>query len=128
MFRYLFRKWSNLEFVASLATLLALVLAVVPGLTSDPRKPIRVVLLAVGSASLLWLCLLATRKSFVIVGYRNTMSFLELLGTHAKHRVWTVRMHTGRGTREHTYFSILAERLSNQERPLEDFRRVLRLA
>jgi len=128
MLRYFFRKWTRLEFVASLATLVALVLAIVPGFTSDPQRPIRIILLAVSAISLLWLFLLATRKSFVIVGYQNTMSFLEMLAKHARHRIWTARTHTGRGVSERSYFAILAERLSNQEAPLEDFRRLFRLA
>ncbi|MBS1790479.1 MAG: hypothetical protein JST85_22350 [Acidobacteria bacterium] len=128
MLRYLFRKWTNLEFVASVATLLSFVLSAVPGFASTPQKPIRLVLLAFGAASAIWLVLLASRKAFVIVGYADVMSFLELLATHARLRIWTARTHTGLGIGEQTYFAILSERLASQERPLEDFRRLLRLA
>jgi hypothetical protein len=128
MLRYFFRKWTNIEFVAALATLLAFVLSAVPGFSSDPRIPIRVILISAGFASLFWLVFLATRKAFVIVGYRNVMSFLELLARHARFRVWTARTHTGRGVGERVYFGILAERLSRQDSPLEDVRRLLRLA
>lgn len=127
MLRYLFRKWTRLEFVAALATMLSFLLSAVPGFSSDPRLPIRAILLAFGVASLCWFLLLATRKAFVIVGYHNAMSLLELLARHARHRVWTARTHTGRGVGEQAYFNILAERLGRQDSPLEDFRRLLRL-
>jgi hypothetical protein len=128
MLRYLFRKWTRIEILAALATFLSLGLSAVPGFTSDPQRPIQVILLAAGGASLLWLLLAISRKAFVVVGNRNVMSFLELLVRHAKLKVWTVRTHTGEGVSEEKYFSIIAERLGSDAAPLEDFRRLLRLA
>ena len=89
MLRYIFRKWARLEILAALATFLSLGLSAVPGFTSDPQRPIRVILWATGGASLLSLLLAISRKAFVVVGYRNVMSFLELLVGHARLRVWT---------------------------------------
>jgi hypothetical protein len=128
MLRYLFRKWSSLEFVAAIATVLSLALSAVPAFALDPRRPIRTILMSVAAASLIWLVMLASRQSFVIVGYSNVMGFLELLASHARLRVWTARTHTGRGVDETAYFAAIAERLASSQTPLDDFRRLLRLS
>ncbi len=128
MLRYLLRKWTRLEILAALATFLSLGLSAVPGFTSEPQGPIRVILWTAGGASLLWLLLAFSRKSFVVVGYRNVMSFLELLARHARLRVWTARTHAGDGVGEERYFSIIVENLASSSSPLEDFRRLIRLA
>jgi hypothetical protein len=55
------------------------------------------------------------------------MAYLESLAETARYRVWTARTHLGEGIVEHKYFEIIEHRLKNPHRPLEDFRRVVRL-
>jgi hypothetical protein len=78
-------------------------------------------------ATTVWFLYLVTRNAFVLTGYASVMSFLESLAQTAQHRIWTARTHLGEGGQEQQYFSIIEHRLKAPSRPLEDFRRVIRL-
>ena len=64
---------------------------------------------------------------FVLRGYNRVMSLLEDIATNARYRLWTARTHLGKGTGEDRYFEIIRRRLIDETKPLEDFRRVIRL-
>jgi hypothetical protein len=55
------------------------------------------------------------------------MSYLEELAKKARYKLWTVRTHLGEGIGEQQYFRIVEERLAARDKPLEDFRRIIRV-
>lgn len=128
MIRYLFRKFARLEIIAAVATFLSLALSALPAFTANVGLPARNILLGAAGASLVWLLFAVSRRAFVIVGYLDVMSFLELLATNTRYKLWTARMHVGAGVGEEEYFRIISERLGSATRPIEDFRRLIRIA
>jgi len=66
-------------------------------------------------------------EAFIVRGYSYAMSYLEGMAENARYRLWTVRTHAGEGVGERRYFEIIAKRLASRSRPLEDFRRIIRV-
>jgi hypothetical protein len=102
-------------------------LSVIGNMTGTARKPTIAALGATAVALLLALMVALARQTYVVVGYKNTMTFLERLARSARRSLWTVRTHQGAGDLERRYFEIIHERLVATDKPLEDFRRIVRI-
>lgn len=85
------------------------------------------ILAFLSAAALAWLVALITRPAFTLRGYKDVVTLLARLAKTSRHRLWTVRTHTGFGAEEDTYFKSIEERLRDHAHPLEDFRRIVRL-
>src|ERR1017187_9908204 len=70
-----------------------------------------------------WLTASRLRKVRVICGYRETMSYLEKIVRESERSIWTLRTHVGDASAEEPFFTVVAERLADMKRPIEDFRR-----
>lgn len=90
-------------------------------------KPTIIALGGMAGALLLALIVGLTRQTYVIVGYRNTMTLLERLAKSAQRSLWTARSHQGAAGHEQQYFKIIQQRLIAMKNPLEDFRRIVRV-
>lgn len=115
----------------ALFTLLAIGSSVVGVMSALVTRETRTAVLALLAlfilAALGWLVSLITRPAFTVRGYKDVVAFLSSLAKTSRHRLWTVRSHTGLGTQENSYFQSIEERLRNHAHPLEDFRRIVRL-
>lgn len=95
--------------------------------TGHSRLPTVVALLFAGTVAAVWMGSSILRKSFVIEGYDDVMQYLETLAKSARLAVWTARTHDGEAEREERYFEVLCSRVTDPERPLPDFRRLMRM-
>ena len=114
-----------------LSGFLALASSVVGLITAIVDQEARVVTLSVlalmSLSALVWFGVLVTRSAFTIRGYNEVVTLLAKLAEKSRHRLWTVRSHTGAGGPEAKYFQSIEDRLRDRISPLEDFRRIVRL-
>jgi hypothetical protein len=127
MFTNLLRSRTKFEVWSALLGIISLILTLVANFKSNARAGTVLVLTAVAALTCVWFLFLITRSAFVIRGYSNVMSYLETLAGTARYSIWTARTHLGEGVGEEKYFDIIEHRLKDPHRPLEDFRRIIRL-
>jgi hypothetical protein len=128
MLKFILRSWTRAESWSLVLAVLSLALAVATGLDSRPRQAtVFVICVFAGLISLLFV-VLVSRDSFTLRGYKTVMSFLDVLAATAKYRLWTTRAHQGSGDLEESYFAAIEHRLKDPNKPLENFRRVIRLS
>lgn len=104
-------------------------IGVVPAIIArETRVAILCVLAVFFLAALVWFGVLIARPAFTVRGYNEVMALLANLARTSRHRLWTVRSHTGPGVPEASYFQSIEDRLRDHAKPLEDFRRITRLS
>jgi hypothetical protein len=119
--------WTRTEVWSAAVGVLSLVLTVAGNLAPGTPRPTVIALCAFLVVVTVWCVFLVTRQAFVLTGYATVMSFLESLAQTAQNRLWTARTHLGEAGQEQPYFDIIEHRLKDPGKPLEDFRRVVRL-
>jgi hypothetical protein len=115
------------ELWMGLLSMVSFALGVIGNVTGTARQPTLIALSMIAVALLLALLVALARQTYVIVGYKNTMTLLERLARSARCSLWTVRTHQGAADPEQKYFEIIHERLVATDKPLEDFRRIVRI-
>jgi hypothetical protein len=115
------------EILMGILSVVSLALGVIGNITGTALKPTIIALGGMAGALLLAFIVGLTRQTYVIVGYRSTMTLLERLAKSAQRSLWTARSHQGAVGHEQQYFKIIQQRLMAMKNPLEDFRRTVRV-
>lgn len=127
MFTRLFRSRTKPEVWSTVLGVVSLVLTLVANFKSSARAGTILVLAVVAGLTVVWFLFLNTRSAIAIRGYSNAMLYLQTLAETSQYSIWTARTHLGEGVGEEKYFDIIEHRLKDPHRPLEDFRRIIRL-
>lgn len=126
---WLFVTRTKAEILSGVLAVASLALGLVPALIAQETRLATLLTLALFSlVALAWFGVLVTRSAFTVRGYNEVMALLVRLAKTSRHRLWTVRSHTGLGIPERPYFQAIEDRLRDSAHPLEDFRRIVRLS
>jgi hypothetical protein len=116
------------EVVFGFLTVVSFVMGVVQAvITKETRIGALIVLALLFFSVLAWFVALITRPAFTVSGYSEVVALLAKIAKTSRHKLWTVRSHTGVGIPEDAYFQAIEDRLRDRAKPLEDFRRIVRL-
>jgi hypothetical protein len=125
----LFVTRTKTEMLSGFLAAVSFLVGVIPAIIAQETRIVTLSVLALFSlAALTWFGALITRPAFTIRGYNEVMALLARLAKTSRHRLWTVRSHTGPGIPETSYFQAIEDRLRDRANPLEDFRRIVRLS